>query len=150
MDEREQRLQIIRRILRRSSVVSQARLVELLDSEGFAVTQSSVSRDLRDLRVRKVNGEYRLVPAVDARNGADLDDILARNLDYLEPAGSNLLVLHTTVGSASRVALALDGSGWPELLGTIAGDDTIFIATSGLRDQKRVVTRLTPCTAGGP
>ena len=93
MEEREQRLQTIRQILGQSSVVSQARLVELLAGEGFAVTQSSVSRDLRDLPVRKVDGAYRLVPVAEQRNGTNLDDILARNLERVEQAGANLLII---------------------------------------------------------
>ena len=58
------------------------------------------------------------------------------------PAGPNLLVVHTVVGGASQTALVIDQHGWPEVVGTVAGDDTIFLATSGAREQNRLLERL--------
>jgi transcriptional regulator of arginine metabolism len=51
-------------------------------------------------------------------------------------------VVHTAVGAAQAVGVALDGAGWPEVVGSIAGDDTIFVATTGARDQTRLLQRL--------
>ena len=58
------------------------------------------------------------------------------------PAGGNLIVLKTRIGSAQGVALAIDTAQWPEVVGTISGDDTIFIATTGLQAQRRLRARL--------
>jgi transcriptional regulator of arginine metabolism len=60
----------------------------------------------------------------------------------MQPAGSHLLVIRTGAGAAQRVALALDRSGWPEIVGNIGGDDTVFVATETLAGQKRLVARL--------
>jgi transcriptional regulator of arginine metabolism len=57
-------------------------------------------------------------------------------------AGTNLTVLKTTVGSAQSVAVAIDTARWPEVVGTLSGDDTIFIATAGARDQRKLADRL--------
>lgn len=130
---RSRRLAKIREILAAGPVRRQDRLVDLLQHSGFVVTQSSISRDLRDLRVAKVAGEYRLPEAT--RNSSDVERVLSESVERVTPAGEHLLVLHTKIGDAPRVALALDESGWPEIVGTIAGDDTIFLAIHGVADQ---------------
>ncbi len=131
----------ILRILRGTPVRKQDELVRLLRKEGHDVTQSSVSRDLRELRVSKAAGRY--VPP-----GAD-ESRTERNFDSLRPfvrgvatAGPSLTVLKTTIGAAQSVAIAIDKSDWPEVVGTISGDDTIFIATDTGRAQAQVVARL--------
>ena len=58
------------------------------------------------------------------------------------PAGNNLLVVKTAIGAAQRVAFELDRSGWPEIVGTLSGDDTIFIATAGAAANRRLQRRL--------
>ena len=58
------------------------------------------------------------------------------------PAGPNLLVIRTAIGAAQRVALALDRSGWPEMIGNIGGDDTVFVATETAQQQKNLVARI--------
>jgi transcriptional regulator of arginine metabolism len=57
-------------------------------------------------------------------------------------AGTNLTVLKTTVGAAQSVAVAIDTARWPEVIGTLSGDDTIFIATAGAREQRQLADRL--------
>lgn len=136
---RKRRLEKIREILAAGPVRRQDRLVDLLEHSGFTVTQSSISRDLRDLAVAKVSGEYRLPDA--ARATSDIERVLGESLRHVTPAGDHLLVLHTKVGDASRVALALDESAWTEIVGTVAGDDTIFLATAGAPEQSRLCER---------
>jgi transcriptional regulator of arginine metabolism len=131
----------ITRILRRTAVSRQAELVELLRVEGFEATQSSVSRDLRELGVVKGGDRY-LLPAVeDALTPSHFEDVRAFVKGY-RAAGPNLTVLRTTAGTAQGVAIALDKARWPEVVGTIAGDDTIFIATAGTRSQRRLHAQL--------
>jgi transcriptional regulator of arginine metabolism len=129
------------RILRQTAVGRQAELVELLRQEGFDATQSSVSRDLRELGVLKGADRY-LLPAVeDALTPSHFEDVQAFVKGY-RAAGSNLTVLRTTTGTAQSVAIALDKARWPEVVGTIAGDDTIFIATASARTQRRLHAHL--------
>lgn len=131
----------ILRILRQTEVGKQAELVELLRGEGFEATQSSVSRDLRELGVVKGADRY-LLPAVeDALTPSHFEDLQAFVKGY-RAAGPNLTVLRTTAGAAQSVAIALDKARWPEVVGTIAGDDTIFIATGGARTQRRLHAHL--------
>ena len=131
----------ITRILRQSAVGRQSELVSLLRREGFDATQSSVSRDLRELGVAKAGDRY-LLPAVeDALTPSHFEAVRAF-LKEIRLAGPNLTVLRTMVGSAQSVAIAIDKARWPEVVGTIAGDDTIFIATGNARLQRRLAERL--------
>jgi len=130
----------ILRLLRGSAVRKQGEIVDLLKAQGFPVTQSSVSRDLRDLGVLKAGGRY-LAPDSTQRS---LDDFgtLRQFVRGVATAGSSLTVLRTTVGAAQSVAIAIDKAEWPEIVGTISGDDTIFIATDSAAAQTAVVARL--------
>jgi transcriptional regulator of arginine metabolism len=130
----------ILRLLRGSAVRKQGEIVDLLKQQGFPVTQSSVSRDLRDLGVLKAGGRY-LPPDATQRS---LDDFgtLRQFVRGIATAGSSLTVLRTTVGAAQSVAIAIDKAEWPEIVGTISGDDTIFIATDSAAAQTTIVARL--------
>ena len=130
----------ILRLLRGSAVRKQGEIVDLLKQQGFPVTQSSVSRDLRDLGVLKAGGRY-LLPDATQRS---LDDFgtLRQFVRGIATAGSSLTVLRTTVGAAQSVAIAIDKAEWPEIVGTISGDDTIFIATDSAAAQTAIVARL--------
>ena len=133
--QQAERRNAILRLLRASAVRKQEEIVDLLKGQGFPVTQSSVSRDLRDLGVLKAGGRY-LAPDATQRS---LDDFgtLRQFVRGVATAGSSLTVLRTTVGAAQSVAIALDKARWPEVIGTIAGDDTIFIAAA---DQESAAT----------
>lgn len=136
-----QRRDAIVRILRQTAVGRQAELVDLLHREGVEATQSSVSRDLRELGVVKGADRY-LLPAVeDALTPSHFEDVRAFLKGY-RAAGASLTVIRTTIGTAPSVAIAIDKAHWPEIVGTIAGDDTIFIATAGARPQRRLHDRL--------
>jgi transcriptional regulator of arginine metabolism len=125
------------RILRRNAVARQAELVALLHREGHDATQSSVSRDLRELGVVKGADRY-LVPAVeDALTPSHFETVRSFVKGY-RAAGPTLTVLRTATGTAQSVAIALDKARWPEVVGTIAGDDTIFVATESGRAQRRL------------
>ena len=136
----ERRAAIVR-ILRDGLVRRQADLVRLLKKQGHVVTQSSVSRDLRDLGVLKASGRYALPPDEITRANGDFG-MLAQFVRGLRSAGPSLTVLRTTIGAAQSVAVAIDKAQWPEVAGTISGDDTIFIATANARAQDALVGRL--------
>jgi transcriptional regulator of arginine metabolism len=129
------------RILRESAVRKQEDLVRLLKREGHDVTQSSVSRDLRDMGVLKASGRYVLPPQEVTGANGDFG-MLAQFVRGLKRAGPSLTVLKTTVGAAQSVAVAIDKAEWPEVAGTISGDDTIFIATANSRAQEELLGRL--------
>jgi transcriptional regulator of arginine metabolism len=68
--------------------------------------------------------------------------IFADFIRDIQTAGANLTVIRTAIGAAQRVAVCLDRSGWPEIIGTVSGDDTIFVATGNAAGQRRLVARL--------
>ena len=136
----ERRAAIVR-LLRGGRVGRQAELVRLLRRAGHAVTQSSVSRDLRDLGVLKASGRYVLPGEEVSRANGDFGS-LAQFVRGLRSAGPSLTVLRTTIGAAQSVAVAIDRAQWPEVAGTLSGDDTIFIATAGAREQGELLGRL--------
>ena len=136
-----ERRQAVVRILRSGVVHRQEDLVRLLREEGYEVTQSSISRDLRDLGVLKASGRYVLPPDDVSRTQGDFA-MLAQFVRGLKRAGGSLTVLRTTIGAAQSVAVAIDRAEWPEVAGTLSGDDTIFIATASERAQDQLITRL--------
>jgi transcriptional regulator of arginine metabolism len=129
------------RLLREGLVRRQQDLVRLLKKAGHEATQSSISRDLRDLGVLKASGRYVLPPDEVTRANGDFG-ALNQFVRALRRAGPSITVLRTTIGAAQSVAVAIDKADWPEVAGTISGDDTIFIATANARDQDALVSRL--------
>ena len=136
-----ERRDAIVRILRDGLVRRQEDLARLLRQEGHAVTQSSISRDLRDLGVLKASGRYVLPPDEVTRANGDFS-MLTQFVRDLRRAGPSITVLRTTIGAAQSVAVAIDKAQWPEVAGTLSGDDTIFIATASARAQDELVGRL--------
>jgi transcriptional regulator of arginine metabolism len=112
---------------------TQADLKEYLERAGVPATQSSVSRDLEELGVLKTNGRYTLPRATGAA---------AHGLLGLDIAGENLVVAHTEMGLASAVAVQIDAAAIPEIVGTIAGEDTIFIAVTDRKAQRTVMKKI--------
>jgi len=139
--EQLERRGAIMRLLRGGQVRRQQDLVRLLKKAGHGVTQSSISRDLRDLGVLKASGRYVLPPDEVTRANGDFAS-LAPFVRSLRRAGPSVTVLRTTIGAAQSVAVAIDRAEWPEVAGTLSGDDTIFIATAGARAQGALVARL--------
>jgi transcriptional regulator of arginine metabolism len=128
------------KIIREQVVGRQSELVAMLRKYGHVATQSSVSRDLRELGVAKLGDRY-VLPDVAAPPRNDFST-LKQFVNAQFTAGTNLTVLKTAVGSAQSVAVAIDTAHWPEVVGTISGDDTIFIATAGAREQRQLGDRL--------
>ena len=131
----------ILRILRGGIVRRQSDLAQLLKNDGFEVTQSSVSRDLRELGVLKASGRYLVPPDEISRANGDFG-ALAQFVRTVRTAGASITVIRTTIGAAPSVAVALDKAEWPEVVGTISGDDTIFVATNGEPAQAQLIARL--------
>ena len=130
---------MLAKIIREHAVGRQTELVALLRKSGYEATQSSISRDLRELGVGKMGDRY-VLPEI----GGPKNDFsaLKQFVNARLTAGNNLTILKTTIGSAQSVAVAIDGARWPEVVGTISGDDTIFIATTGAPAQRKLGERL--------
>lgn len=136
-DRRKRHLKILDLISTRP-VRTQEELAEALAAQGWDVTQSSVSRDIAALRLAKVDGVYRRPPPSAPRANPD-ERRVAEGVLTIDTAGDALVVLHTSAGEANHVAVALDRLAWPEVIGTLAGDDTIFLAVKNPAAQRRVV-----------
>lgn len=139
-ENQSQRRDAIRQLLQQRPAQTQQSLVEALVAEGLVATQSGVSRDLRELGAVKTARGYEL-PGVDETAEKQMADIAAL-LRKISPAGPNLLVIRTAIGAAQRVALALDRCDWPEMVGNIGGDDTVFVATDSALAQKNLIARI--------
>ena len=134
-------------IIQNQEVETQEELVELLKSAGFSVTQATVSRDIRLLNLTKIPvGDGRQKYAL-SEAGADgeLEEkylrVLREGFLSMEKAG-NILVVKTVSGMAMAVAAALDALKFPEIIGCIAGDDTIMAAVRSAEDTNRVMKKL--------
>jgi transcriptional regulator of arginine metabolism len=139
-DRRKRHLKILELISTRP-VSTQEELADALSALGWEVTQSSVSRDIASLRLVKVDGAYRRPPPKALRIDPD-ERRISEGVLTINTAGDSLVVLHTSPGEANHVAVALDRLAWPEVIGTIAGDDTIFLAVQNSRAQRRVVQQV--------
>jgi len=140
-DRRKRHLKILE-LISTQALRTQEEVAAALASEGWSVTQSSVSRDIAALRLVKVNGVYRR-PQVVARPVDDPDlRRIAEALIGVDTAGDALVVLRTPPGEASPVGAALDRLSWAGVVGTIAGDDTIFVAVRDAAAQRAVLREL--------
>jgi transcriptional regulator of arginine metabolism len=119
-------------LIRANLVTSQAELVEHLRADGMTVTQATLSRDLEELQAVKVRGAY-VIPPENDRPLRPAEEAPARLIRLLRElltgadASGNLVVLRTPPGAAQFLASAIDRAGLPDVLGTIAGDDTILL-----------------------
>ena len=138
-DSMARRQEVIADIIQRQPVGSQAQLGQLLAERGIRVTQSCISRDLTVLGAVKRGRAYS-VAASDITE--DDRQILATYARGLARAGPNLAIVRTATGAAQRIALFLDRCGWQEIVATVAGDDTIFVATRNRDEQRVLLARL--------
>lgn len=140
---RPARRRAILRLVTEGSIPSQAELARRLERQGFRVNQGTLSRDLRDLGLVKGPQGYAL-PPTDRGTGAALDalqEALARWLMNVVTA-QNQLLLKTPPGGAQALALTVDRSGLPEVLGTVAGDDTVLVVCADARRAASLKRRL--------
>ncbi len=129
MNKRERQQKILG-LIRAKPIGTQEDLRALLERAGVPATQSSVSRDLEELGVVKHHGHYTLPRT----NGTP-----SRGLLSLDQAGDSLVIARTFPGLASAVAVEIDAAAIPEIVGTIAGEDTIFIAVRDPKSQRAAV-----------
>lgn len=140
----------IRELIARSRVESQDRLQLLLQEEGIEVTQATLSRDLRELGVLKGPQGYVLAGATRAEPAGNIEGLRRALATFAISirAGGTLVILRTGPGQASALALELDRSAMPGVLGTVAGDDTVFVASETAPDAGRICRELTRLAQG--
>ncbi|MCY1151407.1 MAG: arginine repressor [Sphaerochaetaceae bacterium] len=132
MRERHTRLNLVKELIKNNRIDNQDTLLEMLKKEGYSVTQATLSRDLKMLKVGKISdgwsGYYYALPENDLISESEKSYIqdVRRGILSIEFSG-NFGVIKTRSGHANSVAIALDVLAIPEILGTLAGDDTIFV-----------------------
>lgn len=132
-------------LIRRYEIETQEELAAKLNETGFAVTQATVSRDIRQLQLLKVPGRtghlHYAAGGAEAGSGERYRRALRDSYVSMDVSG-NMLVLHTVSGMAMPAAAALDSFGWEEILGCIAGDDTIFAVIRNTEDGDAVLEKI--------
>lgn len=145
MSNKRERQDAIRLIVSGRSVGSQEELRRLLKQRGWDVTQSTLSRDLRELRLARVptadGVRYTLTDSDESGQRMILDNLLPQLFNGVDGVGE-LLVLHTLSGAAQTIAEAIDEEDWPDAVGTIAGDDTILIICRSAAARERLTRRI--------
>lgn len=140
---KQQRHTVIRELLGKGSIASQDELRKKLAGRGFYVTQATLSRDIHELRLSKGPDGYSI-----ANGNGDDDDSLPEIRDVLHSFGLevrqaiNQLVLITTTGGAQPIAAGIDYEDWPEVVGTIAGDDTVLIICADAEQANKLKVRI--------
>lgn len=143
---------LIREIVESQSIQTQEELADALRMHGMLVTQATVSRDIKEMHLLKVlaeDGTYRY--ATMEKSDSGMNDRLIRMLaDSVVDMNSanNLIVIHTLPGSAHVAGEAVDSLKWPEVIGTIAGDNTILVIVRSNEEVEEVVSRFRSIVRG--
>jgi transcriptional regulator of arginine metabolism len=130
-------------IIRSGEIASQEELMRGLQARNIEVSQSTLSRDIQELRLAKTGGVYTVVDSEPAARPSEesLRRIIREFLDDVAVA-NNIVVVKTGPGHASTVSQAIDDAGWPEAIGSIAGENTVFIAARSQKEGKRLERRI--------
>ncbi|MBQ8857491.1 MAG: arginine repressor [Lachnospiraceae bacterium] len=139
------RQEAILELVKKYEIETQEELAEKLGNAGFAVTQATISRDIRELKLTKIqHGAKQIYAALTENkfsNSNKYIDILKHSFVSMDMA-QNILVVKTASGTAMALATALDSLHWDEIVGTIAGDDTVMCAIRTVEDTKKLMKRL--------
>jgi len=127
------RQQAILEIVTDGRLATQQELAAELMARGIEATQSSVSRDIAELGLIKINGHY-AAPRP--------EELGVERLESVDTAGANLIVVKTEIGQAQPAALTIDGAGIAEIVGTVAGDDTILVAVKNEAAQRIAIRKI--------
>ena len=130
-------------LVRSGEIASQEELMLGLKSRHIEVSQSTLSRDIQELRLAKAGGMYTVVESEAAAKGGE-EAWRRIILEFLVDVAvtPNIVVVMTGAGHASTVSQALDETGWPEVIGTIAGENTVFIAVRSEKEGKKLEHRI--------
>jgi transcriptional regulator of arginine metabolism len=152
MKERRQRA--ILTLVSTRPVRSQEELADLLDAQGFETTQATISRDIKDLGLIKVpikDGSVHqfkyVLPSAEVSFTSRLHRLVSELVGDIK-SSMNQIVLRTPPGSAMMVAAAIDEAQWPEIIGTLGGDDTILVIVNDPKNTPIIVQRFTDLKEG--
>jgi transcriptional regulator of arginine metabolism len=148
LTRKHHRQQALVRLVRQHRLATQEELVRALKNAGYPSTQATVSRDIVELGLVKVARDGAHIyapPSAIGQGGGGIERLRRFSEDYPVEAtvAANMVVLRSSPGTANALGAALDASGLSEILGTLAGDDTVFVATSTERHARSLLTRLT-------
>ena len=142
--DKKRRQHVILELVAAQPVASQEELRQLLEDRGFAVTQSTLSRDLRELRLARIptpkGARYASPDAIPEDHRTALEDVLPQFFASSDGVGE-LLVLKTIPGGAQPIAEAIDAQSYPDVLGTIAGENTILVICRSTAARDRLERR---------
>lgn len=143
---KSERQQKILELIQSQDIETQEELVDILKKMGYDVTQATISRDIKELRLTKVLTEtgkykYAVLSGPEANITEKLIKVFSESIIKFDTA-DNLVIIKTITGAAQGAAAAIDSLNWPEVVGTIAGDDTIFIATKENAAAEKIVERI--------
>lgn len=130
-------------LVRSGEIASQDELMHGLKNRSIDVSQSTLSRDIQELRLAKTGGVYTVVETESAPKPSE-DSLrrIVREFMVDVDVAQNIVVVKTGAGHASTVSQALDEAGWPESIGSIAGENTVFMVVRSARDGKKIANRL--------
>jgi len=151
MTQKQERQKAILQLVSEHAIASQEELKRLLGERGWSVTQATLSRDLRELGVVRAPteaGARYLLPEMFAdESRPSLDELLPQWFSRIDGVGE-LIVLHTLPSGAPPISEALDSQGWSEVLGTIAGENTVLIVCRSAEARAALTDRLTLLASG--
>ena len=146
MSRKSERQEAILSLISTHPIASQEDLKRLMGDRGWSVTQATLSRDLRDLGVMRAPTEsgarYVLPEMVGDDDKLSLDSVLPQWFSKIDGVGE-LIVLHTMPGGAQPIAEALDSEAWPEVIGTIGGENTVLIVCRSAAARATLTERIT-------
>ena len=146
MSRKSERQETILSLISSHSIASQEDLKRLMGARGWVVTQATLSRDLRDLGVMRAPTEsgarYVLPEMVGDDDKLSLDSVLPQWFSKIDGVGE-LIVLHSLPGGAQPIAEAVDSEGWPEVVGTIGGENTVLIVCRSAAARVTLTERIT-------
>lgn len=129
-------------LVRSREIASQDELMHGLKSRNIEVSQSTLSRDIQELRLAKTGGIYTVVDGEPAKPSEESFRRIVREFMVDVDVAQNIVVVKTGPGHASTVSQALDDAGWPESIGSIAGENTVFVVARSANDGKKIANRL--------
>ena len=130
---KRKRQQEILAVISRKRIATQQALAAEVSRNGIAATQASISRDIVEMGLTKANGYYTTPQTALPVEGP---------IGFIDTAGDNLIVIKTDIGQAQPVALTIDGANIAQIVGTLAGDDTIFVAVKNLAAQRLAIKKI--------
>jgi transcriptional regulator of arginine metabolism len=142
MISRKARQSLILEVIGKCVIRSQEELSAFLSKEGVETTQSTLSRDIRELGLVKVRGRYQAPGEMQA--GPSIDHLHRAFEQFVIRTGvsGNIVMIKTSPGNAHSIGAVLDAAQWPEVLGTVAGDDTVFVLLRNGQSGRKVLNRI--------